>query len=166
MLTVEDIRKRLKLQPHPEGGYFTETYRSVHKLPKKVLPGGYGGDRAVSTAIYYLLTSKSFSAMHRLRGDEVFHFYLGDPVDLLQLHPDGTGKIAVLGPNLAAGMRPQLVVPGGVWQGMKLLRGGKYALLGTTVAPGFDFKDFEIGHREELVDEYPQFAKLITELTR
>ncbi len=104
--------------------------------------------------------------MHRLRGDEVFHFYLGDPVDLLQLHPDGTGKIAVLGPNLAAGMRPQLVVPGGVWQGMKLLRGGKYALLGTTVAPGFDFKDFEIGHREELVDEYPQFAKLITELTR
>ncbi len=166
MLTAEEVRKRLKLQPHPEGGYFIETYRSTHKLSKKALAGGYPGDRSVSTAIYYLLTPKSFSAMHRLRGDEVFHFYLGDAVDLLQLHSNGTAKVSVLGPNLAAGMRPQLVVPGGVWQGMKLLRGGKYALLGTTVAPGFDFKDLELGNREELVEEYPHFAKLITELTR
>jgi predicted cupin superfamily sugar epimerase len=166
MLTAEEIRKKLKLQPHPEGGYFIETYRSTHKLPKKALTGGYPGDRAVSTAIYYLLTPKTFSAVHRLRGDEVFHFYGGDAVDLLQLYPDGTGKVSVLGSNLAAGMRPQLVVPGGVWQGMRLLRGGKYALMGTTVAPGFDFKDFELGHREELVEEYPQFAEMIRHLTK
>ena len=166
MLTAEEVRKRLKLQPHPEGGYFIETYRSTHKLPKKVLTGGYPGDRAVSTAIYYLLTPKTFSAMHRLRGDEIFHFYLGDPVDLLQLYPDGTGKVTVLGSNLAAGMRPQAVVPGNAWQGMRLLRGGKYALLGATVAPGFDFKDFELGDRQELVEEYPQFAQIISHLTK
>ena len=167
MLTVEEIRKWLKLQPHPaEGGYFVETYRSEYLLAKDVLPAGYPGDRAVATAIYYLLTPDSFSAMHRLRGDEIFHFYLGDPVELLQINANGNGKVFVLGQDIVAGMHLQHVVPGGAWQGSRLRAGGKYALLGTTVAPGFDYQDFEIGERDELVAEFPQFAALIKSLTR
>jgi len=167
MLTADEIRKRLKLQPHPaEGGYFVETYRAEHLLAPDVLPAGYPGARAVSTAIYYLLTPDSFSAMHRLRGDEIFHFYLGDPVELLQIKANGAGEVIVLGQDIVAGMRPQHVVPGGAWQGSRLRAGGKYALLGTTVAPGFDYQDFEVGEREELVAEYPQFAGMIRELTR
>src|SRR5262249_52915759 len=153
-LTAEEIRKRLKLQPHPaEGGYFAETYRSEHLLAPEALAAGYPGARSVSTAIYYLLTSDSFSAMHRLRGDEIFHFYLGDPVELLQINANGAREVFVLGQDIVSGMKLQHVVPGGAWQGSRLRAGGKYALLGTTVAPGFDYQDFEIGGREELVAE-------------
>ncbi len=167
MLTADEIRKHLKLQPHPaEGGYFVETYRAEHWLAQDALPAGYPGARSVSTAIYYLLTADSFSAMHRLRGDEIFHFYLGDPVELLQINANGAGEVIVLGPDIVAGMRPQHVVPGGAWQGSRLRAGGKYALLGTTVAPGFDYQDFEIGEREELTSECPQFAERIAALTR
>ena len=167
MLTADEIRKRLKLQPHPaEGGYFVETYRSKHQLAQPALPAGYAGDRSVSTAIYYMLTPESFSAMHRLRGDEIFHFYLGDPVELLQLSADGVCEVITLGRDIAAGMRLQHVVPAGAWQGSRLAQGGKYALMGTTVAPGFDFQDFEVGHRDSLVAEYPQYAGLIRALTR
>ena len=166
MLTVEELKARLKLTPHPsEGGYFVQTYRSEHQLARECLPHGYPAGRWVSTAIYYLLTPETFSAMHRLRGDEIFHFYLGDPVEMLQLRPDGTGEIVLLGPDVGAGMRLQHVVPAGVWQGCRLVR-GQYALLGTTVAPGFDFEDFETGSREQLTAEYPQFSGPIAELTR
>jgi uncharacterized protein len=166
MLTVNEICKRLKLEPHPaEGGYFVETYRSKHRLAQNVLPPGYPGARSVSTAIYYLLTPDSFSAMHRLRGDEIFHFYLGDPGELLQIGADRTGEVVVVGQDIVAGMRPQHTVPGGAWQGSRLITGGKYALLGTTVAPGFDYQDFEIGKRGELVAEFPKFAEMITALT-
>ena len=167
MLSADEIRKCLKLQPHPaEGGYFVETYRAEHVLAPDALPTGYPGARSVSTAIYYLLTPDSFSAMHRLRGDEIFHFYLGDPVELLQIGPKGTGEVIVLGQDILAGMRLQHVVPGGAWQGSRLRAGGKYALLETTVAPGFDYQDFEIGERDELTAEFPQFAKMILALTR
>jgi predicted cupin superfamily sugar epimerase len=166
MMTSEEIRKHLKLQPHPEGGHFIETYRSQHWLVPEILPSGYPSARSVSTAIYYLLTADSFSAMHRLRGDEIFHFYLGDPVELLQINAKGVGEAIVLGQDILSGMRLQHVVPGGAWQGSRLRAGGKYALLGTTVAPGFDYQDFEIGAREELVAEYPQWAETIRQLTR
>jgi predicted cupin superfamily sugar epimerase len=167
MLTAAEIRKRLKLQPHPaEGGYFAETYRSEHQVAQAALPSGYPGDRSVSTAIYYMLTPDSFSAMHRLRGDEIFHFYLGDPVELLQLRGDGVCEVITLGQDIAAGMHLQHVVPAGAWQGSRLVQGGKYALLGTTVAPGFDFQDFEVGDRGKLLAEYPQNARLIRTLTR
>src|SRR5215475_11147777 len=157
MLTAEEIRKLLKLQPHPaEGGYFVETYRAQHLLAPEVLPPGYPGQRSVSTAIYYLLTPESFSAMHRLRGDEIFHFYLGDSVELLQINANGSGEVFVLGQDIVAGMKLQHVVPGGAWQGSRLRAGGKYALLGTSVAPGFDYQDFEIGQRKSLVVEFPQ----------
>ena len=167
MVTADEIRKVLKLQPHPaEGGYFVETYRSEYLLAPDALPQGYPKARSVSTAIYYLLTPDNFSAMHRLRGDEIFHFYLGDPVELLQIHAKGVGEVVVLGQDIMAGMRLQHLVPGGAWQGSRLGAGGKYALLGTTVAPGFDYEDFEIGKRVELVTEFPRFAEMIQQLTR
>jgi len=167
MLTADEIRRCLKLQPHPaEGGYFVETYRAEYLLARESLPEGYSGPRSVSTAIYYLLTPDNFSAMHRLRGDEIFHFYLGDPVELLQINSNGIGEVVVLGQDIVAGMRPQHVVSGGAWQGSRLRAGGKYALLGTTVAPGFDYQDFEIGKKEKLVAEFPEWADTIPQLTR
>ena len=130
------------------------------------LPDPYPGDRAAGTAIYYLLTPDTFSALHRLPGDEIFHFYLGDPVEMLQLKPDGSGEVVVLGHDIAAGMRPQHVVPGGVWQGSRLRAGGSYALLGTTMSPGFDYNDYESGTRESLTQLYPQHSAMIASLTR
>jgi uncharacterized protein len=166
MLTAEQIRELLRMRPHPiEGGYFAETYRGADVVPRNLLPG-YPGDRAISTAIYYLLTPDTFSAMHRVRGDEMFHFYLGEAVEMLQLRPDGSGEVIVLGQDIAAGMRLQHNVPGGVWQGSRLRAGGKFALLGTTMAPGFEYEDYETGQSAELIARYPQFSHLITSLTR
>lgn len=138
-----------------EGGYFAETYRS---------PGKIAG-RPLATAIYYLVTRESPSRLHRLAGDEVYHFYAGDPVVLLLLHPDGTSGTVTLGTDLSRGMRPQTVVPGGVWQGSCVADGGNYALLGTTMSPGFDPADFEAGDRERLAAAYPDRSDWIVRLT-
>jgi predicted cupin superfamily sugar epimerase len=167
MLSVEALRRILHLVPHPvEGGYFAETYRSADLIPTVALPVHYGTPRAASTAIYYLLTPDTFSAMHRLASDEIFHFYLGDPVEMLHLHPDGTHQVIVVGPDLEAGQRPQVVVPRQIWQGARLLPGGHYALLGTTVAPGFDYTDYETAPRADLLATYPTAKALILALTR
>lgn len=166
-LSVNDIIERLQLIAHPcEGGYFRETYRSLLQLPSASLPSDYAGGRCASTAIYYLLRADSFSEMHRLPADEVFHFYLGDTVEMLQLHPDGRGEVIRLGNDLPAGERPQVLAPGGTWQGSRVAPGGEWALLGTTVAPGFEYADYTRGRRDELVTAYPEFAQLITMLTR
>jgi uncharacterized protein len=166
MVTAEQIRELLQMRPHPiEGGYFAETYRGAPVVPQSLLPG-YPGDRAISTAIYYLLTPDTFSAMHRVRGDEMFHFYLGDPVEMLQLKADGSGEAILLGQDIAAGMRLQHTVLGGVWQGSRVRAGGKYALLGTTMAPGFEYEDYETGQRQDLIARYPDFSHRITVLTR
>jgi predicted cupin superfamily sugar epimerase len=166
-LTAEQIKALLKLEPHPiEGGYFVQTYRSGIEIPKASLPAAYPSGRAIATGIYYLLTPDTFSAMHRLPGDEMFHFYLGDPVEMLQLKPDGTGEIIRLGQDIVSGMRLQHVVPGGVWQGSRLVAGGSYALLGTTMSPGFEYDDYETGSRAALSQQFPQFAANIAALTR
>ena len=166
MLTAKQVQELLKLEPLPvEGGYFHEMYRSKLTLPQQAIPS-YAGERAISTAIYYLLTPETFSAMHRLKGDEVYHFYLGDPVEMLVLKPDGTGGAVLLGQNITAGMRVQHVVPGGAWQGSRLAPGGRFALMGTTMAPGFDHADFELGRRDELSAKYPAYAALVAMLTR
>jgi predicted cupin superfamily sugar epimerase len=166
MITLEELKSLLNLERHPaEGGYFAETYRSVERVPGAVLPDRYDADRSLATAIYYLLDAGTFSAMHRLKSDEVFHFYLGDPVEMLQLWPDGSGRVVMLGTDLRQGMRPQAVVAGGVWQGARLAPGGKLALLGTTVSPGFEFADYETGQRESLVAAYPAFRDMIAALT-
>jgi predicted cupin superfamily sugar epimerase len=148
-----------------EGGYFAETYRAREILPAGAIGAAWPEPRSLATAIYYLLTPETFSALHRLRADEVFHFYLGDPVEMLQLLPGGAGRVVTLGTDLAAGMRPQALVPGGVWQGTRLVAGGCMALLGTTVSPGFDPEDFELGQRDALIAQYPGFSERILSLT-
>jgi uncharacterized protein len=159
-MTADEVIAHLRLQPHPvEGGFFRETYRCADSLDRK------NDRRSISTAIYYLLTPKTVSALHRLPGDEVFHFYAGDPVRMLQLWPDGTSRALVLGTDLKAGQVPQLVVPGGVWQGSVLVEGGAWALLGATMAPGFDYADYTSGVRAELAARYPGEARLIERLT-
>lgn len=164
MITAGELITLLKLQPHPkEGGYFRETYRGDQTLAQP--PGAYSGPRSASTAIYYLLTPDTFSAMHRVASDEIFHFYLGDPVRMLQLDPDGRGRTLILGSDLKAGQQPQVVVRRGVWQGSLLEPGGSFALFGCTVAPGFDYADYETGKRVELIGQYPSFADLIRRLT-
>lgn len=165
--SAEDIIRLLRLVPHPkEGGWFVETYRSTEGVDGAALPPRFGGQRALSTAIYYLLTPETCSQLHRLASDEVFHFYVGDPVEMLQLPPNGKGKVITLGSDIVAGQRPQLVVPAGTWQGARLAEGGRLALLGCTVSPGFDYRDYEHGRRSELVAEHPEFAELINCLTR
>ncbi len=156
-MQAEEIIRLLGLRKHPmEGGYFVETYRTEETI----------GDRSLSTAIYFLLTNETFSEMHRLNKDEIFHFYYGDPVEMLQLYPDGSGEIVTIGNNLAEGELPQAVVPRDVWQGSRLCPGGSLALMGTTMAPGFDYQDYESGDRARLIASYPNFRELIFSLTR
>jgi predicted cupin superfamily sugar epimerase len=167
MPTAQEIIDALKLQPHPiEGGYFRETYRSTGKIPASMLPAAYSGDRSFGTSIYYLLTPSTFSEMHRLPLEEVFHLYLGGPLRMLQLHPNGEGREVIIGSDILAGQEPQVVVPPGVWQGSRLEPGVEFALLGATMAPGFDYADYEQGRRDPLTEQYPSHARLIAELTR
>jgi predicted cupin superfamily sugar epimerase len=157
VLTADDVIRLLSLVPlEPEGGYFRETYRSSLTFCA----------RSASTAIYYLLTPTTYSAIHRVASDEIFHHYLGDPVEMLQLLPDGSGKIVLIGPDLGRGMRPQVIVPGGTWQGCRLVTGGRCALMGTTVAPGFSYDDFELAGREVLLRDFPAHAAMIRNLAR
>jgi predicted cupin superfamily sugar epimerase len=165
-MTADDIKQILHLIPHPEGGSYAQTYKADERIPPEALGSNYDGTRAASTAIYYLLEPGTFSEMHRLRSDEIFHFYLGDPVEMLQLWPDGSSRVVQLGPDLVAGQTPQLVVPRNVWQGSRLIAGGSYALLGCTVAPGFEFADYESGCGDVLIPSYPEQRDLITALTR
>ncbi len=166
MLGVEDIIKKFKLQPHPEeGGYFIETYRSADILTKDALSTRYEGERNSSTAIYYLLTDKALSKMHRLKSDEVFHFYYGDPIEMLHLFEDGTSRVVNFGNDIASGCVPQVVVPKGAWQGAHLKEGGSVALIGCTVSPGFDYSDYEHGSYDVLVKQYPSQKDLIRLLT-
>lgn len=166
MLTADVVARLLDLKPHPvEGGYFRETWRDATVIPGASLPR-HGVDRPAGTAIYYLLTGDTVSEVHRLPGDEVFHFYLGDPVRMLQLHPDGSAKVVTLGQDLLAGQVPQSVVPGGVWQGSHVLPGRHgFALLGATMAPGFDYADYETGKRAELAKGWPGSDELLVKLT-
>ena len=166
-MTANEIKALLNLEPHPrEGGWFRQTWRTEEEIPHAALPARYPAARAAGTCIYYLLAPGTFSEMHRLASDEIFHFYYGDPVEMLQLLPDGTGKTVILGSDLSRGQNPQLIVPKNIWQGSRLLPGGQVALLGCTVSPGFDYADYETGHRAELIRDYPKFAELIELLTR
>jgi uncharacterized protein len=170
-ITAAELKKRLRLEPHPrEGGWFRQTWRAEEAIPAAALPARYvsgrEAGRSAGTAIYYLLEPESFSEMHRLASDEVFHFYLGDAVEMLQLFPDGSGRRAVLGQDVLQGQLLQTVVPQGVWQGSRLVEGGKFALLGCTVSPGFEYADYASGQREELVRGWQEWAEMIGRLTR
>jgi len=168
-LTGEELIRLLHLQPQPrEGGWYRETYRSTLRLSGDLLVPRYSAARSAGTAIYYLLTPDTFSALHRLPTDEVFHFYLGDPVEMLQLgpNPEDGGRILMLGSDILAGQQVQTVVPAGVWQGSVLCPGGAFALMGTTIAPGFDFADYEAADRDTLSTAFPNFAERIARLCR
>ena len=165
-MDVEELKRMLGLKPLPtEGGFYAESYRSNEKLRGTCLPERYPDERCLSTAIYFLLTAEAFSALHRLSSDEIYHFYLGDPVETLLLQEDGAGEVVTIGTDLHRGMRPQVVVPRGTWQGSRLNDGGTFALLGTTVSPGFEFADFELAKREFLLAKYPSFSEMIRKLT-
>jgi uncharacterized protein len=160
-MTAEEIRKLLHLEPHPiEGGWYRRTYTS------DVSVALLRGVRPYGTAIYYLLEDDAFSEMHVLASDEIFHFYYGNPVEMLQLLPDGGSAVYTLGPDLAAGHHVQLVVPAGVWQGTRLIDGGRVALLSCTVTPGFDFADYRNAPAQELTARWPREAERIHKLTR
>ena len=161
MMTADEIKALLGLELHPvEGGFFRRTYTSNSKVELA------RGVRAAGTAIYYLLEPGTFSEMHVLDSDELFHFYLGDPVEMLQLYPDGSSALFNLGPDLRSGQHVQLIVPAGVWQGTRLIGEGQVALLGCTVTPGFDFADYRNASYEELAEKWPKEAERIRALTR
>ncbi|MHC4759074.1 MAG: cupin domain-containing protein [Planctomycetota bacterium] len=167
MITAEQIIKLFRMKPLPqEGGYYTETYRAVETLSQNSLSDKYTGNRVFGTAILYLLTPDSLSLLHRLKSDEIFHFYLGDPVTMFQLRPDGSDEIISLGKDIINGQRIQQVVLAETWQGMFLKEGGKFALLGTTMAPGFEYEDFELAQREMLIRQYPARRELVLKLTK
>ena len=190
----ETIISKFELKPLPdEGGLFRETYVSKDMIDISSLPSRYREEKhlytsmmekdpavlmeqssqykkekPLSTAIYYLLTDSpdSFSAIHRLASDEIWHFYLGDPVEMLLLFPDGSGERRILGQDISAGQQVQTTVLQNTWQGARLISGGRYALMGTTVAPGFDPTDYTHGDREQLCRVYPHFRDSIITLTR
>ncbi len=165
MKAAEQWIERLSLQPHPEGGHYRQTYHAPLVLPHSALPG-YAGDRAASTAIYFLLAGDQFSALHRLRSDEVWHFYAGSALVVQVIEPHGVYSEILLGNNPDAGEHFQAVVPAGCWFGSSLRHPNAYALVGCTVAPGFDFADFEMAQRDDLTARYPQHRAIIERLTR
>jgi hypothetical protein len=180
MATAQELIKLLDLKPHKEGGYFSEVWRSPEMLAVNALPPRYSGSRSLSTSIYYLITPESFSRMHRLRSDEIFHFLQGDPVEMLLLGPKSAaqrggakgdqarGHWVILGTDVQRDRRPMVVVRRGTWQGaaLRTKRKGAYALMGTTMAPGFEYDDYEEGNRIRLSEQYPEFADKIRLLTR
>jgi len=176
-MTAEQIIKFFKMEPlRKEGGFYIETYRAPEILKKEVLlamakpsgdarPPGFPADRNMASTILYLLTSNTISLLHRLKSDEMFHFYLGDPVTMLQLYPDGRSELFTLGHDILAGDKVQVVVPKGVWQGSFVAPGGKFALMGCSVSPAFDDNDFELGDRDALLNQYPDLREYILKLT-
>ena len=169
MITAEQLMQHFNLEPLPiEGGHFRQTYQAGESILGEALPARYGRSKVAGTAIVYLLTPApdSFSALHHLPTDEIYHFYLGDPVELLLLHPHGRSEQISLGQDILNGQYVQFVVPRGVWQGSRLMPGGRFALLGTTMAPGYDDEDYVGGEREALIAQYPDQAEQIRQLTR
>jgi hypothetical protein len=166
-MTADGVKKILGLRPHPrEGGWFVRTWEAEEFVSAAAFDGGrYEGARRTSTAIYYLLEPGTFSEMHRLKSDEIFHHYMGAAVEMLQLFENGSSSRVVLGKDLEAGERPQQVVRRGVWQGSRLLGAQGWALLGCTVSPGFEFVDYEDAGAEELVARWPVEAEMIRGLT-
>jgi len=156
----------LNLQPHPEGGWYRESYRAAETIPQNVLPERFSGPRPFATAIYFLLTSDSFSALHRIRSDELWHFYAGSPLTVHLIEADGGSRSLTLGPNARVGESFQALVPAGCWFGATVAMPESFALVGCTVAPGFDFADFELGERDELIRQYPAQQTLVERLTR
>lgn len=160
-LTVDQIRDLLGLRRHPTCGFVSESYRSGRNIPTDALPAGYEGSRPLGSVLYFLVTPDATIALHRILSDQMYHHYLGVPLEVLLLYPGGKGEVAVVGPNLVGGMRPQLFIPGGTFHVSRLRPGGTYALLGTTEWPGVEPPDVELGDRDALMATYPDLREQI-----
>lgn len=163
---VTKIVKKLGLQPHPEGGYFKETYRSTGSIPAVVLGTSFASERNYSTCIYFLLTSDTFSAFHKINQDEIWHFYDGSTIELHSIAESGELSSVLIGKDFSKGEVPQYIVPAGEYFAAKVLGENSYALVGCTVAPGFDFADFHLAKRDALAKQFPQHKSLIENFTR
>jgi predicted cupin superfamily sugar epimerase len=166
MTEFEGIVDTLRLQPHPEGGYYRETYRSEEGIASSALPSRFDGDRSFSTAIYYLLGPGDFSAFHRIRSDETWHFYKGVGLRLYVLTEDGGCERIVLGGGMDRGEVLQATVKAGRWFASEPVLNGGFALVGCTVSPGFDFRDFEMADAGALLRGWPLHGDLIRRLCR
>ncbi len=165
-MNAENYIRKLRLQKHPEGGWFKEVYRSDEEIAGEHLPERFSGSRHHSTSIYFMLTSDTFSAFHRIKSDELWHFYDSSPVTIYMIGSEGNYSEVILGRNIENGEVLQCVIPHGVWFGAKVSEPDSFCLVGCTVAPGFHFDDFELGEREELLRMFPEHTKIINELTR
>jgi predicted cupin superfamily sugar epimerase len=171
-LTSKAIKDWFGLTPNPaEGGFFAATYNAPILIPNDTLPNfePIENQRSICGAIYYFIDRKSFSAMHKVTGDMLYHFYCGDPVEMLLLYPPGHPnkyEVCIFSNDIAQGGKPMKVIPGGTWLGSRMVPGGHYALMGVTMAPGFDPADYKIGNRADLIKDYPEQQELITQLTR
>lgn len=166
MKRPEDYIRALNLQPHPEGGWYRETYRAAEAIPGHALPSRFSGERSFSTAIYFLLTSGTFSALHRIRSDEQWHFYAGSALTVHMIDSAGSSRYITLGSRIERGETFHAVVPADCWFGASVDQPESFALVGCTVAPGFDFADFEMAERGALIRRYPAHRLLIERLTR
>jgi len=164
-LTAEELVRRLELTRHPEGGWYRESYRSAEVIPAAALPDRFSGPRSYSTSIYFLLERGDISALHRIKSDELWHFYAGGTLAIQVITATGEHLKLELGSDLASGASFQAMVPAGCWFGAELSGVGDHSLVGCTVAPGFDFSDFEMGGRDELLRQYPGHADVIRRLT-
>ncbi len=164
-MNAQELVIKLQLLPHPEGGFYRETYRASEKISREGLPPRFSESRAFSTQIFYLLPSGAQSRLHRIRSDEIWHFYLGDPLQVVELVAGAPARIATLGPNLAKGQVLQHVVKAGTWFGAFPAEGSAYSLVGCSVAPAFEFGDLEMGEHAKLLSEFPDAKTLIERLT-
>ncbi len=155
---VEKIKQLLRLEPHPTCGFVAASHKADHEIPVDALPPGYDGPRALASVLYFLVTPDAQIALHRIRCEQMYHHYAGDPLEVLMLRPDGSGSVATVGLDPAAGIQPQLVIPGQTWHVSRLRAGGHYALLGTTEWPAFEPPDLELGDVTELAQAYPAFT--------
>jgi len=165
-MTPQNLISHYNLQPHPEGGWYAQSYRSTEIIPAAALPDRFGGDRVFSTAIYFLLEQGNFSAFHRIKSDECWHFYQGDPLEVFVIGTDRQLTIVTLGQDSSRGQLFQYVVPANCWFASRPAKESKFCFVGCTVAPGFDFADFELANQTNLCSEYPEYSELILELCR
>jgi predicted cupin superfamily sugar epimerase len=165
-MTPEYFIKHLQLQPHPEGGFFNETYRSKGIIASQCLPSEFTGNRHYSTAIYFLLQQGDFSAFHRIKSDECWHFYEGGTLLIHIIDEKGNYSCLHLGKNIHEGEVFQFVIPAGSWFASEPSAESEFSLVGCTVAPGFDFADFEMANARTLLKLYPQHQSLIQRLCR
>ena len=164
MTTADNIIRALNLTPHPEGGYFKETYRADETIAANSLPDRFGGGRRLGTAIFFLLTSRDVSCFHRIKADEIWHFYFGCPLLLHILQKNGSYRTITLGTAFDRGETPQATVLQGDWFGATVVNKEDFALVGCTTAPGFDFADFELADRQQLTRDYPRQIEIIKKL--